>query len=176
MTGIVLGDALVWVNRDTSVIRTVGALEEVAEPALRLAHCVRSLRAIPPAAGLVDVAGFEPATSSMPSKRAPNCATRPPGRGATIVGDGREVCQRALKASPFLDESAPVRLDSKIGRERRPCNHSALLWNCVQAVCSCCWLRSCCRRLRRSPRLPMKLLSTPARNCLPCCARREPAV
>ena len=33
---------------------------------------------------LVELAGFEPATSSMPRKRAPNCATAPP-RSAWII-------------------------------------------------------------------------------------------
>jgi hypothetical protein len=28
---------------------------------------------------LVEPMGFEPTTSSMPSRRAPNCATAPPG-------------------------------------------------------------------------------------------------
>jgi hypothetical protein len=33
-----------------------------------------------PVISLVEPMGFEPTTSSMPSRRAPNCATAPPGR------------------------------------------------------------------------------------------------
>jgi|HubBroStandDraft_6_1064221.scaffolds.fasta_scaffold34330_3 hypothetical protein len=31
---------------------------------------------------LVEPMGFEPTTSSMPSRRAPNCATAPPGKNS----------------------------------------------------------------------------------------------
>ena len=41
---------------------------------------------------LVEPMGFEPTTSSMPSRRAPNCATAPPGQF-------RDVSIRALASS-----------------------------------------------------------------------------
>ena len=37
---------------------------------------------------LVDLVGFEPTTSSMPWKRAPNCATGPLHEGKTASRDG----------------------------------------------------------------------------------------
>jgi hypothetical protein len=33
---------------------------------------------------LVEPMGFEPTTSSMPSRRAPNCATAPPGNTSKV--------------------------------------------------------------------------------------------
>src|SRR6266446_4396542 len=38
---------------------------------------------------LVEPMGFEPTTSSMPSRRAPNCATAPPSCSAVNVSTGR---------------------------------------------------------------------------------------
>ena len=51
---------------------------------------------------LVEPMGFEPTTSSMPSRRAPNCATAPPGRLS-------DVSIRALASSMTVRQSVVVR-------------------------------------------------------------------
>src|SRR5579862_3635537 len=48
---------------------------------------------------LVEPAGFEPATSSMPSRRAPNCATAP--RNANDVIAFIAPCQRERQTTPL---------------------------------------------------------------------------
>src|ERR1700674_3858411 len=50
---------------------------------------------------LVEPMGFEPTTSSMPSRRAPNCATAPPGRLS-------DVSIRALASSMRVPQSVVV--------------------------------------------------------------------
>ena len=65
---------------------------------------------------MVDLRGFEPLTSSMPLKRAPNCATGPRVLAALIFSTFAEVCQTPLEnkkaeastpggASPFCKAS-----------------------------------------------------------------------
>jgi hypothetical protein len=50
-------------------------------------------------AKLVEPAGFEPATSSMPSRRAPNCATAP--RNANTVIAFIAPCECERQTTPY---------------------------------------------------------------------------
>ena len=54
--------------------------------------------------------GFEPTTSSMPSRRAPNCATAPPVthcNNASIARVGTSTLRRQILAYPYLLRFSP---------------------------------------------------------------------
>ena len=55
---------------------------------------------------LVEPMGFEPTTSSMPSRRAPNCATAPPPRNAVLAFIALRGAQRQTNCYATFRESA----------------------------------------------------------------------
>src|ERR1700681_4898855 len=69
---------------------------------------------------LVEPMGFEPTTSSMPSRRAPNCATAPPGRFSDVSIRAADSSMMARKAGVVRKPDVESAMKPKFGLQVGP--------------------------------------------------------